>query len=201
MAYLFYSDSMTPDLRLRFQLPFTNFYEILDHRCRRGCTRRSAPIVVVGTANAVNFTDGLDGLAIGPSIMNAGTFLVFAYIAGVNTTLVANGHDVTIAQYLHVAHITGVEELAIFCAALFGTGIGFLWYNAYPAQVFMGDVGSLSLGGAIGMMAVLTKNELVLLLVGGLFVVEALSSIIQTGVYKATRSWAPTARWSASACS
>ena len=139
----------------------------------------------------MNFTDGLDGLAIGPSIMNAGTFLVFAYIAGVNTTLFVNGHDVTIAQYLHVAHIQGVEELAIFCAALFGTGIGFLWYNAYPAQVFMGDVGSLSLGGAIGMLAVLTKNELVLLLVGGLFVVEALSSIIQTGVYKATKKLGP----------
>jgi phospho-N-acetylmuramoyl-pentapeptide-transferase len=190
MAYLFYSDSMAPDLRLRFQLPFTNFYEssiILP----AWLYTAFGTVVVVGTANAVNFTDGLDGLAIGPSIMNAGTFLVFAYIAGVNTTLVANGHDVTIAQYLHVAHITGVEELAIFCAALFGTGIGFLWYNAYPAQVFMGDVGSLSLGGAIGMLAVLTKNELVLLLVGGLFVVEALSSIIQTGVYKATKKPGP----------
>jgi phospho-N-acetylmuramoyl-pentapeptide-transferase len=190
MAYLFYSDSMAPDLRLRFQLPFTNFYEssiILP----AWLYTAFGTVVVVGTANAVNFTDGLDGLAIGPSIMNAGTFLVFAYIAGVNTTLVANGHDVTIAQYLHVAHITGVEELAIFCAALFGTGIGFLWYNAYPAQVFMGDVGSLALGGAIGMLAVLTKNELVLLLVGGLFVVEALSSIIQTGVYKATKKPGP----------
>ncbi|HEY1813709.1 MAG TPA: phospho-N-acetylmuramoyl-pentapeptide-transferase [Kofleriaceae bacterium] len=190
MAYLFYSDAMTPDLRLRFQLPFTNFYES-SIIMPAWLYTVFGTIVVVGAANAVNFTDGLDGLAIGPSIMNAGTFLVFAYIAGVNTTLVANGHDVTIAQYLHVAHITGVEELAIFCAALFGTGIGFLWYNAYPAQVFMGDVGSLSLGGAIGMMAVLTKNELVLLLVGGLFVVEALSSIIQTGVYKATKKPGP----------
>ncbi len=190
MAYLFYSNTMPADLRLRFQLPFTNFYEsaiVLP----AWLYTAFGTVVVVGTANAVNFTDGLDGLAIGPSIMNAGTFLVFAYIAGVNTTLVANGHDVTIAQYLHVAHIQGVEELAIFCAALFGTGIGFLWYNAYPAQVFMGDVGSLSLGGAIGMLAVLTKNELVLLLVGGLFVVEALSSIIQTGVYKATKKVGP----------
>jgi len=190
MAYLFYSNAMTPDLRLRFQLPFTNFYESAIVMPAWLYTVFGT-FVVVGTANAVNFTDGLDGLAIGPSIMNAGTFLVFAYIAGVNTTLVANGHDVTIAQYLHVAHIQGVEELAIFCAALFGTGIGFLWYNAYPAQVFMGDVGSLSLGGAIGMLAVLTKNELVLLLVGGLFVVEALSSIIQTGVYKATKKPGP----------
>ncbi|HEY1547854.1 MAG TPA: phospho-N-acetylmuramoyl-pentapeptide-transferase [Kofleriaceae bacterium] len=190
MAYLFYSDAMTPDLRLHFQLPFTNFYES-SFVLPAWLYTIFGTVVVVGAANAVNFTDGLDGLAIGPSIMNAGTFLVFAYIAGVNTTLVANGHDVTIAQYLHVAHIQGVEELAIFCAALFGTGIGFLWYNAYPAQVFMGDVGSLSLGGAIGMMAVLTKNELVLLLVGGLFVVEALSSIIQTGVYKATKKPGP----------
>jgi phospho-N-acetylmuramoyl-pentapeptide-transferase len=190
MAYLFYSDAMTPDLRLHFQLPFTNFYES-SFVLPAWLYTIFGTVVVVGAANAVNFTDGLDGLAIGPSIMNAGTFLVFAYIAGVNTTLVANGHDVNIAQYLHVAHIQGVEELAIFCAALFGTGIGFLWYNAYPAQVFMGDVGSLSLGGAIGMMAVLTKNELVLLLVGGLFVVEALSSIIQTGVYKATKRPGP----------
>src|SRR5260221_13687032 len=93
----------------------------------------------------------------------------------------------SIAQYLHIAHIAGAEELAIFAAALFGSGIGFLWYNTYPAQVFMGDVGALSLGGAIGMLAVLTKNELVLLIVGGLFVVEALGVIIQTGVFKATK--------------
>jgi phospho-N-acetylmuramoyl-pentapeptide-transferase len=190
MAYLFYSDAMTPELRLHFQLPFTNFYGS-SFILPAWLYTIFGTVVVVGAANAVNFTDGLDGLAIGPSIMNAGTFLVFAYIAGVNTTLVANGHDVTIAQYLHVAHIQGVEELAIFCAALFGTGIGFLWYNAYPAQVFMGDVGSLSLGGAIGMLAVLTKNEVVLLIVGGLFVVEALSSIIQTGVYKMTKKAGP----------
>ena len=202
MAYLFYSDAMPADVRLHLQLPFTNFYDNSLVLPAWGYTIFGT-LVVVGTANAVNFTDGLDGLAIGPSIMNAGTFLVFAYIAGVQTTILAHGHfdhsatglpcrpgdvcDVTIAQYLHVAHITGVEELAVFCAALFGTGIGFLWYNAYPAQVFMGDVGALSLGGSIGMLAVLTKNELVLLIVGGLFVVEALSVIIQTGVFKATK--------------
>ncbi len=190
MTYLFYSDAMAPDVRLHLQLPFTNYYESSLELPAWLYTTFGA-FVVVGTANAVNFTDGLDGLAIGPSIMNAGTFLVFAYIAGVQTTLVTHGHEVTIAQYLHVAHINGIEELAIFCAALFGTGIGFLWYNAYPAQVFMGDVGSLALGGAIGMLAVLTKNEIVLLLVGGLFVVEALSSIIQTGVYKATKRPGP----------
>jgi phospho-N-acetylmuramoyl-pentapeptide-transferase len=186
MAYLFYSNTMPSEVRLQFQLPFTDFRH----------TALELPawlyviigaIVVVGAANAVNFTDGLDGLAIGPSIMNAGTFLVFAYVAGTTATIVVKGQEQTIAEYLHVAHINGVEELAVFCAALFGTGIGFLWYNTYPAQVFMGDVGALSLGGAIGMLAVLTKNELVLLIVGGLFVVEALSVIIQTGVYKATK--------------
>ena len=187
MAYLFYSNTMAADVRLQFQLPFTDFRQhVLELPAWMYVIVGS--IVVVGAANAVNFTDGLDGLAIGPSIMNAGTFLVFAYIAGVPTTILAhNGHEQTIAQYLHVAHINGVEELAVFCAALFGTGIGFLWYNTYPAQVFMGDVGALSLGGAIGMLAVLTKNELVLLIVGGLFVVEALSVIIQTGVFKATK--------------
>jgi len=184
MAYLFYSDLMPTDVRLHLQVPFTNFYE-------QGIELPAwmyvtfGAFVVVGTANAVNLTDGLDGLAIGPSIMNAGTFLIFAYIAGVQTTLVvAGGHEVTIAEYLHVAHIQGVEELAIFAAALFGAGIGFLWYNTYPAQVFMGDVGALGLGGAIGMLAVLTKNEIVLLIVGGLFVIEALSVIIQVGSFK-----------------
>jgi phospho-N-acetylmuramoyl-pentapeptide-transferase len=186
MAYLFYSNTMHEDVRLHVQLPFTNFYE-------RGLVIPAwayavfGAFVVVGTANAVNLTDGLDGLAIGPSIMNAGVFMLLAYISGVPTTILSPQGPVTIAQYLHIAHMPGTEELAIFAAALFGSGIGFLWYNTYPAQVFMGDVGSLGLGGAIGMMAVLTKNEVVLLIVGGLFVVEALSVIIQTSVYKATK--------------
>jgi phospho-N-acetylmuramoyl-pentapeptide-transferase len=187
MSYLFYSDLMPETVRLHLQLPFTNFYE-QGFELPAPLYVAFGAFVVVGTANAVNLTDGLDGLAIGPSIMNAGTFLVFAYIAGAGTTLVVRGgQEVTIAEYLHVAHIKGVEELAVFAAALFGAGIGFLWYNTYPAQVFMGDVGSLSLGGAIGMLAVLTKNEVVLLIVGGLFVVEALSVIIQTSVFKATK--------------
>jgi phospho-N-acetylmuramoyl-pentapeptide-transferase len=186
---------MPEDVRLHIQLPFTNFYESgLVIPAWAYCI--FGAFVVVGTANAVNLTDGLDGLAIGPAIMNAGTFMVFAYIAGVPTTLLVHGgHEVTIAQYLHIAHMPGVEELAVFCAALFGVGIGFLWYNAYPAQVFMGDVGALSLGGAIGMLAVLTKNEVVLLIVGGLFVVEALSVMIQTGVYKATKKQGPDGTW------
>jgi phospho-N-acetylmuramoyl-pentapeptide-transferase len=186
MAYLFYGDVMSEDVRLHVQLPFTNFYEQSLVIPAWAYTIFGA-FVVVGTANAVNLTDGLDGLAIGPSIMNAGVFVVFAYIAGVPTTIIGSQGPVTIAQYLHVAYIPGAEELAIFAAALFGSGIGFLWYNAYPAQVFMGDVGALGIGGAIGMLAVLTKNELVLLIVGGLFVVEALSVIIQTSVFKATK--------------
>ncbi|MGN6106612.1 MAG: phospho-N-acetylmuramoyl-pentapeptide-transferase [Kofleriaceae bacterium] len=186
MAYLFYSNLMPEEIRLSVQLPFTNFYE-------QGLVLPAwlyaifGAFVVVGAANAVNLTDGLDGLAIGPSIMNAGTFLILAYIAGVETTILApNGKSVTIAEYLHVAHIEGTAELAVFCAALFGSGLGFLWYNAYPAQVFMGDVGALALGGSIGMLAVLTKNEIVLLIVGGLFVFEALSVIIQVGSFKMT---------------
>jgi phospho-N-acetylmuramoyl-pentapeptide-transferase len=187
MGYLYYSSAMPDDVRLHLQLPFTNFYEqglILPP----WLYATFGALVVVGTANAVNLTDGLDGLAIGPSIMNAGTFLIFAYIAGVSTTILAhNGHEVNLAQYLHVAHIPGVEEVAVFAAALFGAGVGFLWYNAYPAQVFMGDVGALSIGGSLGMMAVLTKNEIVLLIVGGLFVIETLSVIIQRGAFKLTK--------------
>jgi phospho-N-acetylmuramoyl-pentapeptide-transferase len=186
MAYLFYGDLMPEQVRLSFQVPFTNFYE-------QGLTLPAwlyvafGAFIVVGTANAVNLTDGLDGLAIGPTIMNAGTFLIFAYIAGVETTILApNGKSVTIAEYLHVAHIEGTAELAVFAAALFGSSVGFLWYNTYPAQVFMGDVGALALGGSIGMLAVLTKNELVLFIVGGLFVLETLSVIIQVGSFKMT---------------
>jgi phospho-N-acetylmuramoyl-pentapeptide-transferase len=187
MAYLFYSDVLPADVRLRVQLPFTDFYSgsALELPAWLYCC--FGAVVVVGCANAVNLTDGLDGLAIGPSIMNAGTFLIFAYIAGVSTTILAHdGHEVSIARYLHIAHINGAEELAVFAAALFAAGVGFLWYNAYPAQVFMGDVGALALGGAIGMLAVLTKNEIVLLIVGGLFVIEALSVIIQVGWFKRT---------------
>jgi phospho-N-acetylmuramoyl-pentapeptide-transferase len=193
MAYLYYGKLMPDDVRLHVQLPFTNFYE--QGLLLPGWLYTAfGALVVVGTANAVNLTDGLDGLAIGPSIMNAGVFLVLAYIAGVPTTILAQHGPVTLAQYLHIAHIAGVEELAVFAAALFGAGVGFLWYNAYPAQVFMGDVGALALGGAIGMMAVLTKNELVLLIVGGLFVIETLSVIIQRGTFKVTKAWSGTGK-------
>ncbi len=185
MAWLFYADVMPTEIRLQLQLPFTDFYAGSPLVLPAWLYVIFGAFVVVGAANAVNLTDGLDGLAMGPTIMNAGTFMVFAYIAGVETTIIgAGGEPQSIAKYLHVAHIEGTAELAVFCAALLGAGVGFLWYNTYPAQVFMGDVGALSIGGAIGMMAVLTKNELVLLIVGGLFVIEALSVIIQVGSFK-----------------
>ncbi len=133
-------------------------------------------LVIVGAANAVNLTDGLDGLAIVPVIISAGTFALFAYVAG---------HS-GIAEYLQIPFIRGSGELAPLAACVVAAGLGFLWYNTYPAQVFMGDVGSLSLGGFLGVMAVLTKNELVLLVLGGVFVVEALSVITQVASFKLT---------------
>ena len=128
-----------------------------------------AVLVMVGASNAVNLTDGLDGLAIGPMITASGTFLLLAYLAG----------NVKLASYLQISSIQGAGELAVLCGAMVGAGLGFLWFNSYPAQVFMGDVGSLSLGGALGSIAVITKNEVVLVIVGGVFVIEALSVIVQ----------------------
>jgi len=133
-----------------------------------------AAFVVVGTSNAVNLTDGLDGLAIGPVTVAAATYVVLAYVAG----------HVNIANYLQIQYVAGSGELAVFCGALVGAGMGFLWYNTYPAQVFMGDVGSLPLGGALGAAAVITKHEILLALVGGIFVIEALSVIFQVGFFK-----------------
>ncbi len=130
--------------------------------------------VIVGSSNAVNLTDGLDGLAIGPVITTAGTFMLLAYLAG----------HVKIAEYLEIPYVAGSGELAVFAAATAAAGLGFLWFNTHPAQVFMGDVGSLSLGGAIGSLAVVTKNEVLLCIVGGIFVVEALSVMIQVVSFK-----------------
>ena len=135
-----------------------------------------AALVIVGTSNAVNLTDGLDGLAIGPIIIASATYMVFAYVTG----------HIKIADYLQINYVAGSGEMAIFCGALAGAGIGFLWFNTYPAQIFMGDVGSLSLGAALGTAAVITKQEILLILVGGLFVVEALSVIFQVGFFKMT---------------
>jgi phospho-N-acetylmuramoyl-pentapeptide-transferase len=136
-----------------------------------------AAVVIVGTSNAVNLTDGLDGLAIGPAIIVSVTYMVFAYVAG----------HVEIADYLQIHYVAGAGEIAVFCGALAGAGLGFLWFNTYPAQVFMGDVGSLSIGGALGTVAVITKQEILLALVGGLFVIEALSVIFQVGFFKMTK--------------
>lgn len=130
--------------------------------------------VIVGASNAVNLTDGLDGLAIGPVITTAGTFMALAYVAG----------HVKIAEYLEIPYIAGASELAVYSAAMGAAGLGFLWFNSHPAQVFMGDVGSLALGGGIGALAVVTKNEILLLVVGGVFVMEALSVMIQVASFK-----------------
>lgn len=150
-------------------------------------------VAIVGYSNAVNLTDGLDGLAIGPVMVAALTFLILAYSAGtvlqLPTTLPDGStgyHAFNIAAYLRLPFVPGAQELAVFAAAIIGAGIGFLWFNTFPAQVFMGDVGSLALGGAIGMLAVLTKNELLSLIICGLFVIEALSVIIQRYSYKLT---------------
>lgn len=132
--------------------------------------------VMVGASNAVNLTDGLDGLAIVPTIICAGVFTLIAYLVG----------NRIFADYLQLNHVPGVSELAVFCAALIGAGLGFLWFNAPPAAVFMGDTGSLALGGALGAVAVATKHEIVLAVVGGLFVVETVSVIVQVFWYKRT---------------
>jgi phospho-N-acetylmuramoyl-pentapeptide-transferase len=135
-----------------------------------------AMVVIVGCSNAVNLTDGLDGLAIVPTLMAAATFTLLAYVAG----------HAAIARYLQVIYVRGSSELPVFAAALVGASLGFLWYNAHPAQVFMGDTGSLALGGALATVALITKNELVLIVAGGCFVVEALSVIIQVFWYRRT---------------
>jgi len=130
--------------------------------------------VIVGSSNAVNLTDGLDGLAIMPTVLVASALAVFAYASG----------NVKIAQYLGIPYIAGVGEIAVFCVAIAGAGLGFLWFNAYPAQVFMGDVGALALGAALGVVAVLVRQEIVLAIMGGVFVAETVSVVLQVASYK-----------------
>lgn len=132
--------------------------------------------VIVGSSNAVNLTDGLDGLAIMPSVMVGAALGVIAYLSG----------HVEFASYLHIAHIPGAGELVIFCGALAGAGLGFLWFNTYPAQVFMGDVGALALGAALGVIAVIVRHEIVLFIMGGIFVMETVSVILQVASFKLT---------------
>jgi phospho-N-acetylmuramoyl-pentapeptide-transferase len=155
-------DAFSPTLPVWLYMPFALF------------------IIIVGTSNAVNLTDGLDGLAIGPVIVAAFTFLVLAYAAG--TTLA----DFNIAAYLRIPAVDGAAELSVFCAAVIGAGIGFLWYNSYPALIFMGDVGALALGGALGTLAVFTKNEILSAVLHGVFLVEALSVMAQVLSFKLT---------------
>ncbi len=133
-------------------------------------------LVVIGTSNAVNLTDGLDGLAIGPVMTVASTYAIFAYLTG----------HVELAKYLNLVHVPGVGEVSIVLAAITAAGLGFLWYNTFPAQVFMGDIGSLTLGGVLGFISVLVKHEIVLIVAGGIFVIEALSVILQVYSYKLT---------------
>jgi phospho-N-acetylmuramoyl-pentapeptide-transferase len=134
-------------------------------------------LVIVGASNAVNLTDGLDGLAIMPVVMVGSALGIFAYVTG----------NAVFARYLLVPHIPGAGELLIFCAAMAGAGLAFLWFNAHPAQVFMGDVGALALGGALGTIAVIVRQEIVLAIMGGIFVVEALSVMLQVGWFKYTK--------------
>ena len=133
-------------------------------------------LVITGASNAVNLTDGLDGLAIVPSMIAAGCFGLIAYLAG----------NIIFANYLQIQHVPGSGELAVFCGSMVGAALGFLWYNAPPAMVFMGDTGSLSIGGALGVIAVITKHEIVLAIIGGLFVLETVSVIMQVASYKLT---------------
>lgn len=133
-------------------------------------------VVIVGSSNAVNFTDGLDGLAILPTVMVGSALGIFAYVSG---------HTV-FAKYLGIPYVPGVGEVAIFCGALAGAGLGFLWFNTYPAQVFMGDIGALALGAALGVIAVLVRQELILFIMGGVFVIETVSVILQVASFKLT---------------
>jgi phospho-N-acetylmuramoyl-pentapeptide-transferase len=145
-----------------------------------------AVLVVVWTSNAVNLTDGLDGLAIGPVMINAGTYLVWAYLAGATFGIAHVAQRFVVARYLDIPFIASAGELSIYCGAMVGAGIGFLWYNTYPAQVFMGDVGSLALGGGLGMCAVFTKNELLSAILGGVFFLEAVSVVVQVVSFRLT---------------
>jgi phospho-N-acetylmuramoyl-pentapeptide-transferase len=136
-------------------------------------------LAIVGSSNAVNLTDGLDGLAIGCTLITGFVFLIFTYVAG----------NIKISEYLQIPYVSGAGELTVFCAALIGAGLGFLWFNCHPAQVFMGDTGSLALGGAFGIIAVLIHQPFVLVIAGGIFVAEAVSVLLQTSWFKFTKRY------------
>ena len=180
-TYLWYGEGGLPadwiEIRNRVNVPFLAF-ERVPVELPPWLYVIFAAICIVGFSNAVNLTDGLDGLAIGPVMVNSGTFMVLAYLTGVTF------FGQNLADYLRIPSLPSAIELSVYCGALVGAGFGFLWYNTYPAQVFMGDVGSLALGGGIGALAVMTKNELLSLLLGGIFVVEAISVIGQVVSFK-----------------
>lgn len=167
---LYFSNAWGYDFRNEVRVPFLKVFAI---HLGWGFVIFSM-LVLVGSGNAVNLTDGLDGLAIGIMVVCAGVYIVFAYVCG----------HIEFSRYLQITYVSGAGELAIICGALFGSGLGFLWFNSHPAEIFMGDVGALSLGGTIGAVAVITKQELLLLIVGGIFVMEAVSVILQVGSYK-----------------
>jgi len=177
--YLLYQGGFPDEIKYRLVLPFVGFdkFSLL----LPGIVSLLLGVfIIVGSSNAVNLTDGLDGLAIVPTIICAGAFLIIAYATG--STI----GSLNLATYLHIAPIPQASELCIYCAALIGAGIGFLWFNTYPASVFMGDVGSLALGGGLGALAILTKHELVWAVLGGIFVLEAVSVIVQVISFKTT---------------
>lgn len=181
IAYTFLFTSKLPadwaDIRTHLALPFAAFskHSIV---LPMWFYIPFALFVVVAWSNAVNLTDGLDGLAIGPVMINSGTYLIWSYVAG------ATLFGFPLAAYLDIPRIASAGELAVYCGSVIGAGIGFLWYNTYPAQVFMGDVGSLALGGGLGMLAVFTKNEVLSILLGGVFFVETVSVIAQVASFK-----------------
>lgn len=189
LTYAFTNKDHVPadwwDIRNRLAIPFVAFNK---HPITLpiGVYIAFAVVTVVCMSNAVNFTDGLDGLAIGPVIFNAGTYLVWAYLAGATFGIAGVMQKFVVAKYLDIPHLGTSGELAIFCGAMLGAGIGFLWYNTYPAQVFMGDVGALALGGGLGMCAVFTKNELLSIILGGIFFLEGLSVVTQVVSFRLT---------------
>jgi phospho-N-acetylmuramoyl-pentapeptide-transferase len=189
LGYSFFAEQHLPhdwwEIRTHLSIPFVAFAKhpvVLPI----GLYLVFAVLVVVATSNAVNLTDGLDGLAIGPVMINASTYLIWAYLAGATLGIANVSQKLVIARYLDIAGIEHVGELSIYCGAIVGAGIGFLWYNTYPAQVFMGDVGSLALGGGLGMCAVFTKNELLSIILGGIFFLEMSSVIVQVVSFKLT---------------
>jgi phospho-N-acetylmuramoyl-pentapeptide-transferase len=189
LGYAFLARDHVPqdwwDIRTRLAFPFVSFAK---HPVALpvGVYLPFAVLVVVFTSNAVNLTDGLDGLAIGPVVINGATYLVWAYLAGATFGIVNVAQRFVVAKYLDIPSVSGIGELSIYCGAVVGAGIGFLWYNTYPAQVFMGDVGSLALGGGLGMVAVCTKNELLSGILGGVFFLEAVSVMVQVASFKLT---------------